>query len=123
MNHITLGAAALGTLLLVTLLALWLRRRRRSRSATTSQEQPRSLVRLLQSTEELDEAVRRAAQFEEVVEQGLLNRKRHYAEILRHVPPRLPIEQGVLPLKAFPALDISPSEVPRTSVQATDRPA
>lgn len=123
MNHITLGAGALGGLLFVTLLALWIRRRRRSRAATTSQLQPRSLVRVLQSTEELDEAVRRAAHFEEVVEQGLLNRKRHYAEILRHVPPRLPLEQGVLPLEAFPALDISPSEVPRTSVQATDRPA
>lgn len=82
MTAITLTALVVGALLLGTAITWWLRRRRRLRQAPTGHREPASLVRLLQRGAELDEAVRRAAHFEEAVERGVANRRRHYAELL-----------------------------------------
>jgi len=112
MTDITLLAPILGALLLGTVLALWLRQRRRARRVASGHREPPSLVRLLRSSEELGEAVRRAAHFEEAVERGVANRRRHYAELLGGIPVRT-AEQRVVQLEVWPLIEIEPHEQAR----------
>ena len=86
------------------------RRRRQSvRLTAVSHREPASLVRVLADDEELGVAVRRAARFEQVAEQGLVKRQRHYATLLRR---RSSTTKGTGRVVAFEARPTGGGEAP-----------